>query len=139
MMKFSQALTFAAFLANSSDAKKGKMFEANAFVTPKRATEERQDPYLKKKETPLSFEDYGEDSHANDIEDPDTHIISTSDIDNYFNLQVTTQLYFGSEQQPHDLILDTGSAVSTNHLLTKQLDFIVDLVVNQGLLELWIA
>lgn len=42
-------------------------------------------------------------------EDLDTHIITTSDIDNYFNLQITTKLYFGSQQEPHDLILDTGS------------------------------
>ena len=26
----------------------------------------------------------------------DSHIVSTSDISNYFNLQVTTTLYFGS-------------------------------------------
>ena len=30
-------------------------------------------------------------------EDVNTHIISTSDIDNYFNLQITTQLWFGSQ------------------------------------------
>lgn len=29
-------------------------------------------------------------------EDVDTHIITTSDIDNYFNLQITTKLWFGS-------------------------------------------
>lgn len=48
-------------------------------------------------------------------EDLDTHIITTSDIDNYFNLQITTKLYFGSQQEPHDLILDTGSMVSINN------------------------
>lgn len=26
-----------------------------------------------------------------------THIVATSDIDNYFNLQITTELYFGSQ------------------------------------------
>ena len=28
--------------------------------------------------------------------DADTHIITTSEIDNYFNLQITTKLWFGS-------------------------------------------
>ena len=42
----------------------------------------------------------------------DNHIITTSEIDNYFNLQITTKLWFGSQQEPHDLILDTGSMVS---------------------------
>ena len=44
----------------------------------------------------------------------DNHIITTSEIDNYFNLQITTKLWFGSQQEPHDLILDTGSMVSNN-------------------------
>ena len=30
-------------------------------------------------------------------EDVESHIITTSDIDNYFNLQITTKLWFGSE------------------------------------------
>ena len=49
--------------------------------------------------------------------DGDTHIITTSEIDNYFNLQITTKLWFGSQQEPHDLILDTGSMVSINCLI----------------------
>ena len=44
----------------------------------------------------------------------ENHIITTSEIDNYFNLQITTKLWFGSQQEPHDLILDTGSMVSNN-------------------------
>ena len=49
--------------------------------------------------------------------DGDTHIITTSEIDNYFNLQITTKLWFGSQQEPHDLILDTGSIVSSSCLI----------------------
>jgi len=30
------------------------------------------------------------------VEDMNAHIVTTSDIDNYFNLQITTKLYFGS-------------------------------------------
>ena len=90
------------------------------------------------------------------LADPDTvaenHIVATSDIDNYFNLQITAQLYFGSEQEPHDLILDTGSMVSSpdwDNLAWDCLDililvlinlfslFLVDLGVDKGLLELW--
>lgn len=29
--------------------------------------------------------------------DPTSHIVTTSDIDNYFNLQITTKLWFGSQ------------------------------------------
>ena len=77
--------------------------------------------------------------------DGDTHIITTSEIDNYFNLQITTKLWFGSQQEPHDLILDTGSMVSSNCLIYVLIKshplfiscFIVDLGSDQGLLELW--
>ena len=74
----------------------------------------------------------------------DNHIITTSEIDNYFNLQITTKLWFGSQQEPHDLILDTGSMVSNNKLLLGNVKsnhvslscFIVDLGSDQRLLEL---
>ena len=46
------------------------------------------------------------------IVDNPGQIVTTKDIDNYFNLQITTKVYIGSEQEPHDLILDTGSMVS---------------------------
>ena len=49
--------------------------------------------------------------------DGETHIITTSEIDNYFNLQITTKLWFGSQQEPHDLILDTGSMVSSKFFI----------------------
>ena len=45
------------------------------------------------------------------VDDPG-RIVTTKDIDNYFNLQITTKVYIGSEQEAHDLILDTGSMVS---------------------------
>ena len=77
--------------------------------------------------------------------DADTHIITTSEIDNYFNLQITTKLWFGSQQEPHDLILDTGSMVSSNclhkaNVKSHPISFsccIVDLGSDQRLLELW--
>lgn len=47
-----------------------------------------------------------------DDEDQGPSILATKDIENYFNLQITTKLYIGSENAPHDLILDTGSMVS---------------------------
>ncbi len=46
MKIFSQALLLAALAATVS-AKKGKMFEADAFVTPKRDSPNQIDPYLK--------------------------------------------------------------------------------------------
>ena len=75
----------------------------------------------------------------------DNHIITTSEIDNYFNLQITTKLWFGSQQEPHDLILDTGSMVSNNCPIYANVKsnhvslscFIVDLGSDQRLLELW--
>ena len=51
MKLFSNALLMAAMAAISVHAKKGKTFEANAFVTPKRdltnAFEDEMEPYLK--------------------------------------------------------------------------------------------
>ena len=46
-------------------------------------------------------------------------IVGTKDIQNYFNLQITTKLYIGSNSEPHDLILDTGSMVSKETLIEK--------------------
>ena len=54
-------------------------------------------------------------------EDVESHIITTSDIDNYFNLQITTKLWFGSQSEPHDLILDTGSMVSHKQGLLERI------------------
>ena len=49
MMKvFSKALLVAAMTASLTQAKKGKMFEANAYLTPKREVPNQADPYLKK-------------------------------------------------------------------------------------------
>jgi len=47
MKLFSKALLLAAIVAQLTYAKKGKMFEANAFVTPKRENSNQADPYLK--------------------------------------------------------------------------------------------
>ena len=47
MKVFSMSLLTAALLGSLTEAKKGKMFEANAFVTPKRENKEEADPYLK--------------------------------------------------------------------------------------------
>ncbi len=103
------------------------MFETNAFVTPKRDTPNQVDPYLKQNFLNLRqteeenyvesdgglYHDIGRTYVTGGEEDLETHIVTTSDIDNYFNLQVTTKLWFGSQSEPHDLILDTGSMVST--------------------------
>ena len=86
-----------------------------------------------------------DDAAAPVTEDDPSHIVTTSDIDNYFNLQITTQLFFGSNQEPHDLILDTGSMVRNSTLFDKALCFsllvislsLVDLGLDQRLLELW--
>ena len=131
MKIFSQALLLGA-LAATTEAKKGKMFEANAFVTPKRDTPNQVDPYLKQNFLNLRQEDSNEVESDGGLyhdisrtfvtggeEDLETHIVTTSDIDNYFNLQITTKLWFGSNSEPHDLILDTGSMVSINSLLDK--------------------
>lgn len=115
MKVFSQALLVAVIAATAA-AKKGKMFEANAYVTPKHDTPNIVDPYLKQNYLNLRQVDPEEVAHdvthAKKEENVETHIVRTSDIDNYFNLQITTKLYFGSNQEPHDLILDTGSMVS---------------------------
>jgi hypothetical protein len=127
MKVFTSSLTVAA-IAASVAAKKGKMFEANAFVTPKReiANSDLPDPYLQQNLLNLrqaEMDEYLNGGIGHDIirtivtggaEDTNTHIVSTSDIDNYFNLQITTTLYFGSNQEPHQLILDTGSMVSSH-------------------------
>lgn len=129
MKIFSQALLLAA-LAASTQAKKGKMFETNAYVTPKRDTPNHVDPYLKQNFLNLRqsedetdgiesdgglYHDIGRTFVTGGAEDLSTHIVTTSDIDNYFNLQITTKLWFGSQSEPHDLILDTGSMVSLSH------------------------
>ena len=130
MKVFSMSLLTAALLGSLTEAKKGKMFGANAFVTPKRENKEEADPYLKQNLLNLrQTDEFGQQINSMSLSkvaenikhtllaDPDTvaenHIVATSDIDNYFNLQITAQLYFGSEQEPHDLILDTGSMVSS--------------------------
>ena len=131
MKMFNHALLAAALLATSTvSAKQGKMFETNAYLTPKRETQNGViEPYLKQNLMNLrqsldadSIEEGDENTMLHDIIrtvatggqiDEETKIISTSDISNYFNLQITTQLYFGSQSEPHDLILDTGSMVST--------------------------
>ena len=137
MKFFTQALLVAAMSASIAEAKKGKMFEANAFVTPKRdmTANQTDEPYLK--QNYLNLRQQGDDGFFEQeeenlahldiyrvkieggVEDPDSHIVTTSDIDNYFNLQITTQLFFGSNQEPHDLILDTGSMVSITTLFDK--------------------
>ena len=120
MKIFSQALLLGA-LAASTEAKKGKMFESDALVTPKRDTPNQVDPYLKQnflnlrqeESDGVEFDGGLNGTYANDgEEDQAAHIVTTSDIDNYFNLQITTKLWFGSNSEPHDLILDTGSMVS---------------------------
>ena len=129
MKVFSKAMLTAALIAtctNYVDAKPGKMFETNAYLTPKREST-NSEPYLKQNLVNLR-QTLDEDSIETDnsmlheivhhlplggLLDESTHIITTSDISNYFNLQITTQLFFGSQQEPHDLILDTGSMVST--------------------------
>ena len=126
MNHFSKALLLAALTAETTQAKRGKIFESDAFVTPKRDNtasmlndENGMEPYLRQNLLNLRQTDDGALGHdlfstvaTGGTEDLSTHIISTSDINNYFNLQVTTKLYFGSESEPHDLILDTGSMVS---------------------------
>lgn len=149
MKVFSNALLIAAMAAVVSvQAKKGKTFEANAYVTPKRdqtnAFSADMEPYLKQSLLNLRQTDDSTATTENDSaseqqnetkeeiwhdihrswvtggqEDLNTHIITTNDIDNYFNLQITTKLWFGSNQEPHDLILDTGSMVSQSNILTK--------------------
>ena len=157
-MTFSKALLLAALSASATQAKRGKMFETNAFVTPKRdntqnmlSEEDEMEPYLKQNMLNLRQVDDGSLGHdlfrtikTGGEEDVNTHIISTSDINNYFNLQVTTELFFGSESEPHNLILDTGSMVSTyNAPITKQVTqsaslfmIIVDLGLDKRLLVL---
>ena len=117
MKLFSNVLLLAALAATVAQAKKGKTFEANAYVTPKRdqtnGLHPRQEPYLK--QNMLNLRQQSEDE--NDLRDAGkmfrhaiehaiveggerdaaTHIITTSDIDNYFNLQITTKLWFGSQ------------------------------------------
>ena len=122
MKQFSQWLTLACI---SAIAYGKKTFELNATVTPKRDSPNMVDPYLK--QNFLSLRQNGvqeEDDVPGHIlaeeaaivaGGDEAKIVSTSDIDNYFNLQITTKLYFGSEQDPHDLILDTGSMVSLHH------------------------
>ena len=95
----------AALSAVSCEAR--KVFEMNATVTPKRDSPNTIDPYLKEnflnlRETGVQ-EDSMPGSHivkhlAEVIKGGDANkIVSTSDIDNYFNLQITTKLYFGSQ------------------------------------------
>ena len=104
MKLFSQALLLAAIVATEVQAKRGKTFEANAFVTPKRDNTNNVDaemePYLKQNYLNLRQTDNEEAENDggkiwHDItrtlvtggqEDLATHIITTSDIDNYFNL-----------------------------------------------------
>ena len=47
MKNFTQALLLAASLMLGAEAKNSKMFEANAYVTPKRENKNVADPYLK--------------------------------------------------------------------------------------------
>ena len=107
---FTKALLLGALAATSVEAKRGRTFEANAFVTPKRENKAAQapaEPYLQQNLLNLrqdnDYEDDGTLMHdvgrtytTGGQEDLSSHIITTSDIDNYFNLQITTKLYFGS-------------------------------------------
>ncbi len=88
------------------------MFETNAYLTPKRESANEPEPYLKQNLMNLR-QTLDEDSIENDSSlgpelvrsyasndgeevDPAASIINTSDISNYFNLQITTKLFFGS-------------------------------------------
>ena len=96
MKLFSKALLLAAIVAQLTDAKKGKMFEANAYVTPKRENSNQADPYLKQNLLNLRQTKDNDSDQSNNLlhdithfkkeEDLTTHIVSTSDIENYFNL-----------------------------------------------------
>ena len=103
MKLFSNALLTASMAATVAHAaKKGKTFEANAFVTPKRdntnGLQNDMEPYLKQnylnlRQTTTEEEVNGGIGHdiirtivTGGQEDLNTHIITTSDIDNYFNL-----------------------------------------------------
>ena len=117
MKLFSNVLLLAALAATVAQAKKGKTFETNAYVTPKRdqtnGLHPTQEPYLKQNmlnlrqqsEEENDLRDAGKQfvhsiAHAiveGGEKDAETHIITTSDIDNYFNLQITTKLWFGSQ------------------------------------------
>lgn len=171
MKSFSRALLVSALSAPGGvlAARSTKMIESEAFVTPKRASADSystpiHEPYLHENlllnlrqqrnredggETPSNdVHDLGHDFYrrhvAGGAKDASTQIITTSDIDNYFNLQITTKLWIGSEAEPHDLILDTGSMVSDSFCaqtecksdVTHSFDCAVDLGLDKGLLEL---
>ena len=92
-----------------------KILETDAFITPKslnRAGTEIGNHLLNLESV---IEDDFAESNDVIVENPG-EIVTTKDIDNYFNLQITTKVFIGSEQEPHDLILDTGSMVSINQL-----------------------
>ena len=104
MSLFNKALLLAALAATTSvHAKKGKMFEADAFVTPKSNSANREEPYLQQNKQNVlmnlrqtnEVEGHDPEDWQHDLwrtivtggqEDVDTHIITTSDINNYFNL-----------------------------------------------------
>lgn len=133
MKIFGQALLVAAL---SATAQAKKVYEMNAMVTPKRDSPNTVDPYLKENFLALRQQESNEATQEENgvvgriitdvasmvatVGGDANKIVSTSDIDNYFNLQITTKLYFGSQMDPHDLILDTGSMVSAT--LHRSLD-----------------
>ena len=123
MKVFSMALLGSALIASlaSVTEAKARTFETNAYVTPKRQNNDEADPYLKQNMLNLRQRTNDIlDEHLNDFDNEDLnklgdamrsamaqerndfdnevaqHIVTTSDIDNYFNLQITTQLFFGS-------------------------------------------
>ena len=101
---FSKAMLLAAMAASPSSlalAKKGKMFESDAYVTPKRNASEQTEPYLKQNYLSLHQYDPVSEPEEDSMDywydvakeyvsggalDEESHIITTSDIDNYFNL-----------------------------------------------------
>ena len=113
-MRQSWQLTSIAILASLGLTQAGKILETDAFITPK--TKNRADTqignHLLNLEAVIDEDEIDSNEMNEAIVDDPGRIVTTKDIDNYFNLQITTKVYIGSEQEAHDLILDTGSMVS---------------------------
>ena len=95
-MRSSFSLIACSVLALFKIADAGKCLETDAYITHK--TNNRA-------ETPVgnhflnlaALVDEDEYENGAVVEDDPGHIVTTKDIDNYFNLQITTKIYIGSE------------------------------------------
>ena len=97
-MAYERVMAVALALTNIAYAR--TCLETDAFVTPK--AENKVEPHIGNHLLNLEAVLDTENGEADESNENDNHahpgeIVTTKDIDNYFNLQITTKMYIGSQ------------------------------------------